>query len=240
MPNCRDYRGMRFGFLVAVEPTEKRNNYGSVFWKFRCDCGRVVERIASNVKKSKNQSCGCYRKVDLTGQRFGKVVAIEPTGRTTKHGDTIWKFLCDCGNTTEHATPTATNGDLKSCGCGRRLQPDEIEDALIRHLYASKKSETRGRRKEIVWDLSLEEFTGLVTSPCIYCGGKDYISRRYSSKRTKMLEGELCGVDRRDSSRGYTADNCDPCCQMCNYAKNRFPQDDFINWIARLVKHNTE
>jgi len=34
---------------------------------------------------------------DLTGQRFGKLVAIEPTEKRVSKS-VVWKCLCDCGN----------------------------------------------------------------------------------------------------------------------------------------------
>ena len=35
------------------------------------------------------------KKIDLTGQRFGKLVVIRDVGR--KNGHVLWECLCDCG-----------------------------------------------------------------------------------------------------------------------------------------------
>lgn len=53
---------------------------------------------------------------DITGQRFGKLTAIEPVGRN-KHRNIIWKCVCDCGK--EHFAEAAAliSGNTKSCGC---------------------------------------------------------------------------------------------------------------------------
>ena len=53
---------------------------------------------------------------DLTNMRFGKLTAIEISGRTNK-GLVIWKCQCDCGNITEALGTRLVRGVIKSCGC---------------------------------------------------------------------------------------------------------------------------
>ena len=56
------------------------------------------------------------KKVDLTGMRFGKLTALEPTNER-KNGYTIWLCRCDCGNTVHAASRFLKNGWMTSCGC---------------------------------------------------------------------------------------------------------------------------
>ena len=67
------------------------------------------------------------RRVDLTGQRFGKLVAIEPT-ELRDRGAVVWRCRCDCGREKLVNTRQLINGSVKSCGCQRKkvIQPDEI------------------------------------------------------------------------------------------------------------------
>ena len=53
---------------------------------------------------------------DLTGQRFGKLVALEPTGEKKDH-KFIWRFICDCGNYKEAVGRYVVSGKVRSCGC---------------------------------------------------------------------------------------------------------------------------
>lgn len=65
---------------------------------------------------------------DLTGQRFGKLVAKEMCGRN-KYNIAIWLCDCDCGNiikTTEHSLKT---GMAKSCGCSRKSEFTIVKSA---------------------------------------------------------------------------------------------------------------
>lgn len=64
---------------------------------------------------------------DITNQRFGKLIAIEPT-KNKKEGSIIWKCKCDCGNTTYVSVSelNRTNNNTQSCGCYQREQIRKI------------------------------------------------------------------------------------------------------------------
>lgn len=71
--------------------------------------------------------------VDLTGQRFGKLVVLERAPNIGRM--TAWKCRCDCGNETVKKGIYLTQGDTKSCGCECGRQPiDEIGNRYGRLL----------------------------------------------------------------------------------------------------------
>lgn len=53
--------------------------------------------------------------IDITGQRFGKLVAIEPAA--TRRGQNFWLFRCDCGTAKEVRKSHVVAGCTISCGC---------------------------------------------------------------------------------------------------------------------------
>ena len=58
---------------------------------------------------------------DITGQRFGRLVAVEYAGYK-EYGEKKqkfhkWKFRCDCGNDKVILLQSVRNGDTQSCGC---------------------------------------------------------------------------------------------------------------------------
>jgi hypothetical protein len=53
--------------------------------------------------------------IDLTGQRFGKLVADKVVGSHRK--GRVWRCTCDCGGTNDVPSERLRNGWTKSCGC---------------------------------------------------------------------------------------------------------------------------
>lgn len=113
----KNISGQKFGRLTALEYE------GDSYWKCRCDCGKETSIAAYNLTTGLSKSCGCLRRDissarmhDLRGQRFGHVIALEPTGRRTGH-NTVWKCECDCGNICEIAYSNLYRHDHVSCGC---------------------------------------------------------------------------------------------------------------------------
>ena len=76
---------------------------------------------------------------DLTGQRFGRLVAKYPTEKRLGTS-VIWRCECDCGNNCEVSSYSLTSGNAKSCGC---LAKENCERA---HVYS--KEANRERMKE--------------------------------------------------------------------------------------------
>lgn len=54
--------------------------------------------------------------IDLTGQRFGKLVVIKKVGKD-KHGYSRYMCLCDCGKETFVSSGQLLSKNTKSCGC---------------------------------------------------------------------------------------------------------------------------
>jgi hypothetical protein len=57
-----------------------------------------------------------WNELNIAGQRFGKLVAIERIGRDPL-GAAVWSAMCDCGNLTSGAARNIRAGKKKSCGC---------------------------------------------------------------------------------------------------------------------------
>jgi hypothetical protein len=57
---------------------------------------------------------------DLTGRRFGRLIARRPAGEKTKDGRTIWLCECNCGQYAKVNVSSLLSGDTRSCGCLRR------------------------------------------------------------------------------------------------------------------------
>lgn len=62
-----------------------------------------------------------FERIDLTGQRFGKLTVIEADHSDNKRG-WWWKCRCDCGNELVVPSGNLRSGSTISCGCYHRGQ----------------------------------------------------------------------------------------------------------------------
>ena len=117
----KDLTGQRFGRLVVISRVEG----DSINWLCKCDCGEFVKVKYQNLIYSRTRSCGCLKRdanankfEDLTGQRFGRLVAVARCG--AKRGSALWLCKCDCGNDCKVTHRELKTGDTRSCGCIRK------------------------------------------------------------------------------------------------------------------------
>lgn len=55
----KDFTNQKFGRLTAVAPIKKPWS-SKYYWRCKCDCGREVEVLGSNLSCGNTTSCGCY------------------------------------------------------------------------------------------------------------------------------------------------------------------------------------
>jgi len=77
---------------------------------------------------------------DLTGQKFGKLTALQYMGQ--KQGSAIWQCRCDCGRICVRNRVHFYNAKTPSCGCANMLDgvkkrekvlPDDINVEKLAH-----------------------------------------------------------------------------------------------------------
>ena len=67
------------------------------------------------------------KRIDLTGQRFGRLIVLEDVGRT-KSKKVIWRCQCECGNIVDVVSTQLLSGKTQSCGCLRHTTPPNYRD----------------------------------------------------------------------------------------------------------------
>lgn len=63
---------------------------------------------------------------DLTGRRFGRLLARYPTGRRDRKLSVYWNCICDCGNESEVTADRLMHGTYLSCGCLKKENQQNI------------------------------------------------------------------------------------------------------------------
>jgi hypothetical protein len=129
-----DLSGGRFGKLTVIRVNGNKGR--SRLWLCECDCGEITNVVTVRLRNGHTKSCGCSmfgnRKIDITGNRFGRLIATQSRkSDSTKHKQRIWLCRCDCGRNIEVLTHYLISGDVKSCGC---LRIPYLEDMDGSHM----------------------------------------------------------------------------------------------------------
>lgn len=110
--------GNQYNLLTVKEKAPSRN--GKTFWLCECECGRMHEVNASNLRTGAVKSCGqcvyANKKQSLLNQQFGVLKVIKEA--PSQNGKVMWE--CECIYCHTHTIVSGTNlktGHTKSCNC---------------------------------------------------------------------------------------------------------------------------
>lgn len=240
----RDLTGQRFGRLTVVE-FALRPETNQSYWLCKCDCGKEKIIKGDSLISNMSMSCGCFQKEAIKeytkkranikiGLKFNKLL-IKNTFK--KNNFTYAICRCDCGNEKIILLTSVVNGRIKSCGCfkkeslSKRMKKDNGVASLNSLLNRYKNS---AKRRKILFDLNEKIFINIINKNCFYCNKKpSSIYKNYFNNGDYIYNG----IDRIDSSKGYTEDNTVTCCGTCNTMKMALGQEEFLNHIKRIYEY---
>ena len=167
------------------------------------------------------------KKINLEGQRFGRLVVIKDAKKRAHNGDVIWLCHCDCGNLKESSGDHLRRGLIQSCGC---FHDELFEITRIKYRYKHGEKSRNGPTKFYrVW-LGIK-------SRCHNPNDKDYkyygkkgikICNKWKDdylafKKWALTNGYKLGltIDRINSRGNYEPSNCQWITQGENTRKAR-------------------
>lgn len=139
--------------------------------------------------------------IDITGQRFGRLVVIRRDGE--RFGQVLWHCQCDCGSTKAIVGNTLRRGLAQSCGC---LQKERTSAAKTTH---------GGRNGKLYkqWHSMLERCHSPQSQAFADYGARGIsVCKRWQSFANFRADmGERppgMSIERLDNSKGYEPGNC--------------------------------
>lgn len=135
---------------------------------------------------------------------------------------------CSCGKPVIAAFTRVKTGRTKSCGHINPYYKDGEHSAcydLMNRYRSSAKS------RHLSFELSYDEFYTLIKRPCHYCQIPPQQVRKCLNCKAPCFYN---GIDRINSTEGYTLENSVPCCKICNRAKSDMTYNDFISYLNRI------
>ena len=208
----------------------------SNYRKANIDHCRYCEKIPISKKYSKGQILGnCFRLIEFLGGNQWLVECTKCGREQTQSIANMKKHKTDICYFCTH--PTAIRNPKESGGRkGTNLLP--INERIYNY-YSSRILNSNKKYKE--WSLSLDDFTNLIYKKCHYCGSEPTENNMWNKGAKRVSSEEIVkinGIDRVDSSKGYTIDNCVPCCYKCNRMKSDMDVNEFIEHVHKIAKWN--
>lgn len=186
---------------------------------------------------------------NIIGNKYGRLTVIKMLDEKGNHGQLKYLCKCDCGKSHIVTGESLRSGKSKSCGCLKKefIEKNKFkrnmdrENAMLKVQYSHIKR--RNTSKGFVDIISFNDFCKLSMMKCYYCDAEysRVIEDRYCEMKEKGKISDtilkINGLDRVDSSKGYTIDNVVPCCATCNTAKNKMTQKEFKEWIKTVYEN---
>lgn len=233
--------GVKFGTLIPTVGFHAKNSRGKtkLYYRCDCDCGTKDHVVPSYNLRNEGgvHSCGCNwhtgnRAKDITGEKFGRLTAIQPTEKRWRK-NIVWLFKCDCGRDAELPLGEVVALKRQSCGCKRKYT--DREEAMWT------KTKTNALRRSghygCTSDLNLSAYISITTQNCFYCGAKPKIP---VIDKTSDLRSVRNTLDRINPQLGYLESNVLPCCLRCNQAKSDMSYMEWVNFLIEAHEHFIE
>jgi hypothetical protein len=183
---------------------------------------------------------------DVSGQVFGCLTAIKPIGYffdKNKKRKMSFLCLCVCGSQviarTNNLKVSHKQGRPVSCGCKNSLRTIEFNKLTKTKMWRCTKSsvlqsyKAGAKSRKIPFLLTKDSFYELTQQNCFYCERPPSMVRQ--ARNGKLSNFIYNGIDRVDSSKGYTKDNCVSCCKLCNKMKLDFDLKDWLSTIEKIA-----
>ena len=169
---------------------------------------------------------------DLTGKRFGRLVAIKTSGKD-KHSKSRWRCECDCGNYLDINASSLVRELSTSCGC--------YKSELVR----------KNGYKDMSFSWWRKMQKGAIQRGYEFCITMEYIWKIYE-KQNRMCplsnlpivffpdsnrrQYQTASLDRIDSNLGYIKGNIQVVNKVINQMKSYFSEEEFIAFCNLVAK----
>ncbi len=155
--SIEDMTGQKYGLWTVLRQdlSDDNNSKRGARWICRCECGNEKSVLGYALRFGRSTSCGCQngknKIIDLSGQRFGKLVVVRMDDKDINdHRGVRWICKCDCGNEISVLSGRLRSGQTKSCGCSRYdakeyKKPDLVGQKFTRWTVLKKDETKKGK-----------------------------------------------------------------------------------------------
>ncbi len=124
--------------------------------------------------------------------------------------------------------PAASDFSIRCFDCKTKLKREKQKANKLKYNYHKKPKYRYATYKRgavsrgVEFSISYEQFMEYWDKPCQYCGN--------------TING--IGLDRKNNTKGYSVDNINTCCTMCNFMKRKLDDKTFIEQCKLIASRN--
>ncbi len=235
--------GHVFGKLTVVNEAEQRKFPSGQYhrqFKCQCSCGNSALVLRMYLLNGHTTTCGCARVREYEGTILGRYRIGPRTGERDIGGAAIYKATCaECDIEREDSISTLRKAGKLTCTCmsarpGKgESNPSKVYRQTINGRAAQLQSNAKRRAedKNIAFDLDRVDLIERIT-----VGRCERTGIIFDLSVNGGLNPWAPSIDRRDNSKGYTADNIQIVCNAYNLAKGPW-SEDVLTTLARAIVH---
>lgn len=199
-----------FGILTAVQSIKTAKK--ERHWLFNCACGKQQAIRVSSVVAGHTHSCGCTKR------------RVEGQCVKCKRGMPLPEFV--------HSATFNISGQCRECSLEAHREK-KLPRANLMFLSIKGRARRRGMsfsltQSDIISQLNAQDWKCLKTG----------IPFDLTFGNGRKPFGPT--IDRIENSRGYEADNIQIVCNLYNFCKNEFTDDDVMKFVRALAAKETD
>lgn len=231
-----------------IENTEKGMYRVYPIYTLECTtCGNIIQKQTHHLSDINNCECSICNQLEKVksyiNQTYGIFKVLSVNTITSNNKTTLLNVECIKCHTQSIKSITELHAARKynrslCTNCPDRYMGNTERasiDAPYNIIYGAYKRGAIDRN--LSWELTHEEFNNLINQNCFYCNSEPKVYESEKRYNKTNIDFKRNGIDRIDSSKGYTIENCVPCCEMCNRMKLDYTLEEFKNQIERLFNN---
>jgi hypothetical protein len=211
--------------------------------------------INDDIGKENEMTRRRYPNVDLTGGKFGRLLAVRCVG--PDEGNLKgYSWECKCEYPLCRSKPNGIynshklqQGLVRSCGCVDLF--DIFRYPLGRYNEAVATTPKRlyyqdfvcsAKKRNLSVSVSFDEWWNVTHRRCHWCGREPRIyclaGPGYLGDNSPLTKTFRCGgIDRIDNGKGYELSNIVPCCMPCNILRGSVSVPDLLGIVFAITRH---
>jgi len=161
------------------------------------------------------------------------MLTITRTWTENKHCQRMVDCICKCGREKLNTRfRNIRDRKMKNCGCIKSSNALSTKTRVFNEVYCDYR--TTAKKRSRIFQLTREQCEVLFEGNCHLCGNEP---QKRKPRKALRHSWAYNGIDRIDSTKGYTIDNVASCCTVCNFLKSNTPHYEFLSHIKRIADY---